>query len=93
MGSTNCGDLLCLHLTKLKIVVMKLYERLSNIKFLKNSYAFKFLFVAFVGIHIPLIGMLLFAVYGNKTILASTILIFALVMTLLATAVTLFFIK
>ena len=72
---------------------MKMYERLSNIKFLKNSYAFKFLFVAFVGIHIPLIGMLLFAVYGNKTISASTILIFALVMTLLATAVTLFFLK
>ena len=72
---------------------MKLYERLSKINFLKNSYAFKFLFVAFIGIHIPLIGILLFVVYGNVTISATTILVFALVMTLLATAATLFFLK
>ena len=72
---------------------MKLYERLSEINFLKNSYAFKFLFVAFIGIHIPLIGILLFVVYGNVTISATTILVFALVMTLLATAATLYFLK
>ena len=72
---------------------MKLYERLSKISFLKNSYAFKFLFVAFIGIHIPLIGILFFVVYGNIALSASTILIFALVMTLFATAVTLYFLN
>ena len=72
---------------------MILYERLSKINFLKNSYAFKFLFIAFIGIHIPLIGILLFVVYGNVTINATTILVFALVMTLLATATTLYFLK
>ena len=72
---------------------MKLYERLSQINFLKKSYAFKFLFVAFIGIHIPLIGMLFFVLYGSKTISAHTILLFALVMTLLATVATLYFLK
>ena len=72
---------------------MKLYERLSKINFLKKSYAFKFLFVAFIGIHIPLIGMLFFVLYGSKTISAHRILLFALVMTLLATVATLYFLK
>ena len=72
---------------------MELYERLSKINFLKKSYAFKFLFVAFIGIHIPLIGMLFFVLYGSKTISAHTILLFALVMTLLATVATLYFLK
>lgn len=72
---------------------MKLYKKLSQIGFLKNSYAFKFLFVAFIGIHIPLIGLLFFVLYGGKSISADTILIFALVMTLVATGATLFFLK
>ncbi|RTY67717.1 HAMP domain-containing histidine kinase [Flavobacterium sp. GSP27] len=72
---------------------MQLYEKLSRIGFLKNSYAFKFLFVAFIGIHIPLIGLLFFVLYASKTISADSILIFALIITLLATAVTLFFLK
>ena len=72
---------------------MKLYNRLSQINFLKKSYTFKFLFVAFIGIHIPLIGMLFFVLYGSITISASTILIFALIMTLLASAATLYFLK
>ena len=72
---------------------MKLYEKLSHIGFLKNSYAFKFLFVAFIGIHIPLIGLLFFVLYGSKAISADTILIFALIMTLVATGTTLLFLK
>ncbi|MEL1255497.1 HAMP domain-containing sensor histidine kinase [Flavobacterium sp. DGU38] len=68
---------------------MKLYHNLSKIGFLKKSYAFKFLFVAFIGIHIPLIGILFFVLYFDSTIPASSILIFSLIMTLLATAVTL----
>ena len=72
---------------------MQLYRNLSQIKFLKKSYAFKFLFVAFIGIHIPLIGILLFVLYGRDNISSQTILLFALFMTLLATAVTLCFLK
>lgn len=70
-------------------VFMKLYHTLSQISFLKKSYAFKFLFVAFIGIHIPLIGILFFVLYFKHDISPTSILIFSLVMTLLATAITL----
>ncbi|CAD0005600.1 sensor histidine kinase [Flavobacterium chungangense] len=68
---------------------MKLYHNLSKIKFLKKSYAFKFLFVAFIGIHIPLIGILFFVLYFNTSISPTSVLVFSLIMTLLATAITL----
>jgi signal transduction histidine kinase len=72
---------------------MFFYKKLSQINFLSRSYAFKFLFVAFVGIHIPLIGLLFFVLYGNFSISPNSILIFALVMTLLASGVTLAILK
>ncbi|WP_244285390.1 sensor histidine kinase [Flavobacterium araucananum] len=56
---------------------------------MKKSYAFKFLFVAFIGIHIPLIGILFFVLYYNHSVSPTSILIFSLIMTLLATLVTL----
>lgn len=68
---------------------MKLYHNLSQIGFLKKSYAFKFLFVAFVGIHIPLIGILFFVLYYNHSVSPTSILVFSLIMTLLATVLTL----
>jgi signal transduction histidine kinase len=68
---------------------MKLYHNLSQISFLKKSYAFKFLFVAFIGIHIPLIGILFFVLYSDHDISSTSILVFSLIMTLLATLVTL----
>jgi signal transduction histidine kinase len=72
---------------------MFFYKKLSQISFLSKSYAFKFLFVAFIGIHIPLIGLLFFVLYGDFSISPSAILIFALVMTLLASGVTLAILK
>ncbi|MDR6761471.1 signal transduction histidine kinase [Flavobacterium sp. 2755] len=60
---------------------------------MKKSYALKFLFVAFIGIHIPLIGILFFVLFFEQTISPTSILIFSLVMTLLATAVTLLVLK
>ncbi|TCN52069.1 sensor histidine kinase [Flavobacterium circumlabens] len=72
---------------------MKLYHNLSQIGFLKKSYAFKFLFVAFIGIHIPLIGILFFVLYFDTEISPASILIFSLIMTLLATVVTLLVLK
>lgn len=68
---------------------MKLYHNLSQISFLKKSYAFKFLFVAFIGIHIPLIGILFFVLYYNHSVSPTSILVFSLIMTLLATIITL----
>lgn len=68
---------------------MKLYHTLSQISFLKKSYAFKFLFVAFIGIHIPLIGILFFVLYFQHDISPMSILIFSLIMTLVATGLTL----
>jgi hypothetical protein len=53
---------------------MFFYKKLSQISFLSSSYAFKFLFVAFIGIHIPLIG-LLFSCFMGFSISPNTILI------------------
>ncbi len=72
---------------------MRFYQKMSKIGFLKNSYVFKFLFVAFVGIHIPLIGLLLFVIYGSIAVSTATILWFSLVMTLVATAITFLILK
>jgi signal transduction histidine kinase len=72
---------------------MELYQKLSQISFLKNSYTYKFLFVAFIGIHIPLIGLLLFVLYGSNSISTGSMLFFTLLMTLTATAITLFILK
>lgn len=72
---------------------MKLYHNLSKIGFLKKSYAFKFLFVAFIGIHIPLIGILFFVLYFNTSISPTSVLFCSLIMTLLATVVTVLALK
>lgn len=72
---------------------MQFYEKLSSIGFLKNSYVFKFLFVAFIGIHIPLIGILFFVLYAKANISPTVLLLFSLIMTLLATGVTLWVLK
>lgn len=72
---------------------MEFYEKLSSIAFLRNSYVFKFLFVAFIGIHIPLIGILFFVLYAKTNFSTTSLLLFSLVMTLIATAVTLFVLK
>lgn len=72
---------------------MKLYQNLATIGFLKNSYVYKFLFVAFIGIHIPLIGILFFVLYSKANFSTAALLVFSLIMTLLATGVTLFILK
>ena len=72
---------------------MKLYQQLSQVSFLQNSYAFKFLFITFLGIHIPLIGILFFVLYSKSAIPPGTLLLFALAMTLVATGITLIILK
>ena len=67
-----------------------MYERLSAIPFLSKSYTFKFLFIAFLGIHIPLIGLIVFILFRPEGLSAYTVLGLTLVLTLAATGVTLF---
>lgn len=69
---------------------MQLYAKLSSLGFLK-SYASKFLFVAFLGIHIPLIGIIFFVVLNDtQSLTRLDIILYTLLLTLVATAVTLF---
>ncbi|MDX1447030.1 HAMP domain-containing sensor histidine kinase [Lishizhenia sp.] len=68
---------------------MKLYTQLSKTGLLK-SYSSKFLAVAFLGIHVPLIGIILFIVFNEGGFTTSTIIILTLILTLGATALTLF---
>lgn len=68
----------------------QMYEKLSRIGFLSKSYTFKFLFIAFLGIHIPLIGLVVFVLFRPDSVNAFTVLLLTLVLTLGATATTLF---
>lgn len=72
---------------------MNLYRRLSKVSFLENSYAYKFLFVTFIGIHIPLIGLLFFVLFGDQSDSVHSILFFTLLLTLIATGITLLVLK
>jgi signal transduction histidine kinase len=67
---------------------MKLYSNLSKISLLKN-YSTKFLAIAFLGIHIPLIGLIIFLTFKEGVISPIIILTFTLIFTLGATAITL----
>lgn len=67
----------------------QMYEKLSRIGFLSKSYTFKFLFIAFLGIHIPLIGLVVFVLFRPNSVNAFTVLLLTLVLTLGATATTL----
>ncbi|MDW5289139.1 HAMP domain-containing sensor histidine kinase [Formosa sp. PL04] len=67
---------------------MKLYSNLSKISLLKK-YSTKFLAIAFLGIHIPLIGLIIFLTFNKNVLSTSVILIFTLIFTLGATAITL----
>lgn len=84
-----------LHLQKqLNKTFMNLYRKLSKVSFLSSNYAYKFLFVAFIGIHIPLIGLLFIILFGKQPSFSSiSIALFTLFLTLLATGITLYVLK
>ncbi len=68
---------------------MKLYRTISKIPFLK-SYSQKFLFIAFIGIHIPLLGIILWLLYGHSEISSKNeILVITIVSTAFACFLTL----
>jgi signal transduction histidine kinase len=66
-----------------------LYARLSEIGFLKKSYTRKFLLVAFIGTHIPLIGLIALMAFSPATVTAWSAIVCALMLTLVATFLTL----
>ncbi len=70
-----------------------LYTNLSKIRFLKKNYSLKFLFVAFIGIHIPLIIIVIIGIIDNFTSTSMAVLVSTLVATLVASALTLFFLN
>ena len=72
---------------------MNIYVTLSKVSFLKKSYSNKFLFVAFLGIHIPLIGLIFTIVFSKQQFSHWTIILFTLMLTLVATFITLLVIK
>lgn len=69
---------------------MRLYETLSRLPFIKNGYARKFLFVAFMGIHIPILGLTYYLALKHDEFNPTTALVICLICTLLATAITLY---
>lgn len=69
------------------------YRKLSRLKPIAKSYTLKFLFIAFLGIHIPLIGLIVFIVSFPGDIPSSTVFLLTLGLTLSATVVTLLVLK
>lgn len=70
---------------------MRLYTSLSKFRYLDRNYSFKYLFIAFVGVHIPLIGIITFIALSGFTALTPGMVIFStLGFTLIACAITLF---
>ncbi len=68
---------------------MVVYDRLSRIRLLRKHYSFKFLFIAFIGIHLPLIGVTLYLWESPAPVDGFKVVLLTLVLTLAATSVTL----
>ena len=67
-----------------------IYLSLSRYRVLAKSYSLKFLFIAFLGIHIPLIGIILYLLFGPAHLQAIPIFLLVLLLTLVATGATLY---
>lgn len=69
---------------------MHLYGKLSQVPFL-HRYSYKFLFIAFAGIHIPLLGIIGILAFSPAAWLTPlTLMLLAAGLTLIATAATLY---
>lgn len=73
---------------------LSFYHSLSKLKITRRNYAMKFFFVAFLGIHIPLIGLLCYLLvrFSEKNQLIP-VLITVLLCTLVSTACTIYVIN
>ena len=70
-----------------------LYSKLSGIRFLSKNYSLKFLFIAFIGIHIPLIVIFLISITDILSFNKKYMLLAVLIATLIASALTLYFLN
>ena len=71
--------------------VMRAYHFLSQVPVVQNSFSLKIIVVAFIGIHVPLFGIIGYLVNSQMpSASAWSIAIFTLIMTLGATGITLF---
>lgn len=71
-----------------------IYASLDKISFLKKSFTLKFLFIAFLGIHIPLLGLLFFLRFNSvESYTPFQTIIITLILTLIASAITLYVLK
>lgn len=68
---------------------MTVYDSLARMLPFKRYYAFKFLSIAFLGIHIPLIGTAIYFALAPQHIDKLTVIVFILALTLVATGFTL----
>lgn len=72
---------------------MKLYAKLSKISFLKNRYVGKFLFIAFLGILLPIIALLFFVIYMKIYFAPLDLFLIALAMTAVGALIMTFILK
>lgn len=72
---------------------MIVYKSLSKIKYLRDSYTLKVLSITFVGIHVPLIGIIVYTSFGHQTLSTLAIIVLTLLFTLGATGIALFVLK
>lgn len=70
-----------------------IYRTLSGNKLLADSYTYKFLFVAFLGIHVPLLGLIVLISFIPHELTPTVVLLTALALTLAATAITLWILR
>ncbi|HPZ89325.1 MAG TPA: HAMP domain-containing sensor histidine kinase [Flavihumibacter sp.] len=70
-----------------------IYRTLSANRLLAKNYTFKFLFVAFIGIHLPLLGLIALVSFVPHHLNPMSVFLTALVLTLLATIATLWILK
>ncbi|MBK0383747.1 HAMP domain-containing histidine kinase [Pedobacter sp. SD-b] len=74
-----------------KLNWQSIYASLDKISFLRKSFTLKFLFIAFIGIHIPLLGLLFFLKFNSLNSYSPVqIILITLILTLVATMVTLY---
>lgn len=69
------------------------YQFFSRPGFLSSSYTLKFLFIAFIGVHIPLIVLIMAIVFEWMPLKGWNVIQIALLATLVATGLTLLLLK
>lgn len=70
-----------------------LYQKLNSYKILRRSYSLKFLAVAFLGIHLPVIALIIAVQMATDNTNPWTLIFIVLAVTLVSTVITLFILR